>query len=219
MQVLKINYCHPEATVLRQAAAVLKGGGAIVYPADTAGYSLGANALDETAVRKIFLIKQRKFSKPLNIVVASLAQAKKLVRWSPTAELLAQEFLPGPLALVLPKRKIVPDVTTAGQPTVGIRIPDSPVALALVKQVHFPLTMTTANISETLISSYNLQEILTQFGGEKIKPDLVLDCGQLPKVPPSTILDLTVSPPRILRHGPISAEQIGAVLGCQISVG
>lgn len=218
MQVLRIHFNNPDPKVLQKAAAVLRREGVIIYPADTAGYSIGASALNRKAIRKVFLLKRRLSGKPLNIVVDCPDMAKRFVHWSKAANLLAAKFLPGPLALILPKKGVIPGIVTAGKKTLGIRIPTSPAALAIAKTAELPFTVTTANISGTVVSSYSLDEIFSQFGEENDLIDLILDAGKLPRIPPSTVLDLTLTPPKILRAGPVSKEKLEKVLGQKVNL-
>ncbi|MBM4402241.1 MAG: threonylcarbamoyl-AMP synthase [Candidatus Cloacimonetes bacterium] len=219
MRILKLkNWDNPKTEIVKVAVEVLHSGGVIVYPADTAGYSLGASALNQDAVRKIFIIKQRPHNMPMNIVVNSSAMAKKFCSWTQTAQKLAEELLPGGLTLILNKKPVLPDILTASRNTVGIRIPNSPVALQIAQKSKVPFTITTANISGQGLSSFTLEEILDNFAKERTKPDLIIDAGKLPYIVSSTILDLTVSPPIILRQGPVSKEEIEKVLGEKVEV-
>lgn len=214
MQRITLSLFKPNRSSILKAAEMLKSGGVIVYPTDTA-YGLGANALSEEAVRKAFEVKGRDYSKPIHVVVKDLEMAQKFVEVNEIAEKLATYFLPGPLTLILPKKKIVPDLLTANLPTLGIRIPNCEVTKALSCLVDFPYTTTSANLSGNP-ASYSIEEVLTQLDPKKI--DLVLDAGVLPKILPSTLLDLTCTPPKILREGPVSREEIEKVLETPVSV-
>lgn len=214
MRILKLeSWNNPNPNVVKTAVNSLRSGGIIIYPADTAGYSLGVNALDEKAIWKVFKIKKRPLNMPINIVVRNSTMAKRFCYWEKIAEKLAAKFLPGALTLILNKKKILPDLLTAGLRSVGIRIPDSPVALWISLKSNLPFTITTANISGRGISSFNLEEILSNFEKGKLKPDLIIDAGQLPPIPPSTILDLTQKPPVVLRQGLVTKEEIETILG------
>ncbi|MBU0708777.1 threonylcarbamoyl-AMP synthase [Patescibacteria group bacterium] len=209
MQILKLtDWANPADEIINRAAEVLKSSGIMVYPADTAGYSLGANALDEEAVRKVFEIKNRSFDLPMNIVVSDGQMAARFCYWTDQAQKLADRFLPGALTLVLKKKSDIPDLLTAGLDSVGIRIPDSPVALEVSRRSQLPFTITTANISGQAVSAFTLEEIQAMFQGQMIEPNIIIDAGKLPNIPPSTVLDLSISPPKILRQGPILAEDL-----------
>src|SRR5271165_5707757 len=124
---------------IKEAAQILRDGGLVAFPTETV-YGLGANALDAAAVAKIFEAKGRPSTSPLIVHVASIAMARELVsEWPPEAEQLAQRYCPGPLTLVLPKAAAIPDIVTAGLPTVGIRIPAHPLALELIRMAGVPI--------------------------------------------------------------------------------
>src|SRR4051812_45180668 len=129
--VVKVDPVRPEPDVIERAAAILKRGGLVAFPTETV-YGLGANALDEAAVLGIFAAKRRALDDPLIVHLASVDDLPTVVTdIPPVAHALAEQFWPGPLTLVLPKRLIVPDAATAGLPTVAVRVPSHPVARAL----------------------------------------------------------------------------------------
>lgn len=191
---------------LRQAVWILKRGGLVVYPTESS-YALGASALDESAIQKVYEAKGRGFYKPIPVIVADLRMWNKYAHLGREAKLLASAFMPGPLTVALKKRKLIPDILN---PTsLAARIPGHPVALKLVKSAGFPITSTSANMSgqRPAFSVQHLKEPLASF------VDLFLDVGQLPKGKPSTIVDLTDAiKPQIVREGPISREQVFAAL-------
>src|SRR5580700_4521710 len=134
----------PESEISR-AAALLRAGGLVVFPTETV-YGLGANALDEKAVRSIFEAKGRPLSSPLIVHVASIGMARDLaLEWPDQAERLARRFWPGPLTIIVPKKPHVPDIVTAGLPSVGLRIPAHPVAQALLEAARIPIAAPSAN--------------------------------------------------------------------------
>jgi L-threonylcarbamoyladenylate synthase len=159
---------------------------------------------DVRAVTKIFQLKQRPLNKPIHIVVSSLQMAEDYAFVPKSALNLAQHFLPGPLTLVLRKRETISDLLSGGKETIGIRMPDNRIALALVERAGVPITATSANVSGRP-DTYSIQDAFDQLGN---KVDLYLDMGILPKRFPSTILDLTLDTPKILREGPIPSEKI-----------
>ena len=194
--------------VLR-AAELLRAGGVVALPTETV-YGLAANALDETAVAKIFQVKGRPANNPIIVHVASLELANRCVAQFPAvAEKLAKAFWPGPLTLVLPRAETIPGVVTAGGPTVGIRWPAHPFIQAVIRECGFPLAAPSANLSNR-VSPTNAGHVRAQLGG---KIPLIVDGGQSQVGIESTVLDLTVSPPRILRPGMIRAESLAAVCG------
>src|SRR5476651_1477399 len=135
---------------IANAAERIRAGGLVAFPTETV-YGLGANALDPTAVAKIFTAKGRPPGNPLIVHVAEIADARQLAAvWPDVAQTLAERFWPGPLTLVLPKRSHVPDLVTAGGPTVALRMPDHPVAHALLRACGLPLAAPSANRSTEL---------------------------------------------------------------------
>src|SRR5262245_24816658 len=115
---------------ISEAAAIIRSGGVVAFPTETV-YGLGANALDAAAVQKIFELKGRPSTSPLIVHVASVDMARDIARWPEEADRLAQQWWPGPLTLVLPKKDAIPSIVTAGLPTVGVRLPNHPIALEL----------------------------------------------------------------------------------------
>lgn len=191
---------------VEEAAEVLKKGGVIIYPTETL-YGMGANATDSNSVKKIFEIKGRGFNKPVSIAVGSTAQAKKIAEWNEHAEKLAKKFLPGPLTLILKLKKKNPGELTAGSDKIGIRIPDNPFALSLLKKIKFPITATSANKSGGREPT-NAKMAIEQIGKFV---DLVIDAGSCKYKKPSTVIDLT-NKPKILRIGAISKIEIEKIL-------
>ena len=192
-----------------KAAAVLKKGGLIIYPTDTI-YGLGADASNEAAIRKIFEIKKRGSRKPVHIVVADIVGAERFVELTPLARALAKRFLPGALTLVLKAKDEVPRALTAGQGTLGIRIPDNRFCIETARALGGGITSTSANVSGQA-TGRNIEEIFSLFpkGFEGI--DLVVDGGELPPSLPSSVVDARGAAPIILREGAIPvAEILGA---------
>ena len=194
---------------VRQAAELLRAGGIIALPTETV-YGLAANALDEKAVSKIFRIKGRPANNPIIVHVANIEMAKRcVVKWPTIADKLAKSFWPGPLTLVLPRANEIPDIVTAGGATVGIRWPSHPFIQAVIRECGFPLAAPSANLSSR-VSPTNAGHVRKQLGG---KIPLIVDGGQSQVGIESTVLDLTVSPPRILRPGMIHVKSLAAVCG------
>jgi L-threonylcarbamoyladenylate synthase len=194
---------------VRRAAERLRAGEVVALPTETV-YGLAANALDENAVAKIFQIKGRPANNPIIVHVASNKMAKACVRvWPELAEIFSKAFWPGPLTLVLPRAEKIPDNVTAGGATVGIRWPSHPFMQAVIRECGFPLAAPSANLSNQ-ISPTNAEHVGAQLG-EKIS--LIVDGGQSQVGIESTVLDLSVSPPHILRPGMIHAESLAAVGG------
>jgi L-threonylcarbamoyladenylate synthase len=192
---------------VRRAANLLRAGEVVALPTETV-YGLAANALDEPAVAKIFQIKGRPAHNPIIVHVAGIAMARACVQeWPGVADKLAQAFWPGPLTLVLPRADKIPASVTAGGATVGIRWPAHPFMQAVIRECGFPLAAPSANLSNQ-ISPTNAEHVSAQLGG---KISLIVDGGQSQVGIESTVLDLTVSPARILRPGMIHGESLAAV--------
>lgn len=209
-EVIAIDSARPERQLLLRAAALLRGGGLVAFPTETV-YGLGANALDAAAVARIFLAKGRPAANPIIVHVANAAQAKSLAAtWPLSAKQLAQEFWPGPLTLVLPKRREVPDVVTGGGDTVAVRAVAHPVARGLIEAAGLPIAAPSANLS-TRISPTRAEHVLRGLDG---RIEMLLDGGPTSGGLESTVLDLTVTPPGVLRPGLISPQEIEAVIGC-----
>jgi L-threonylcarbamoyladenylate synthase len=197
----------PEA--IAEAAAILRGGGLVAFPTETV-YGLGANALDPAAVARIFDAKGRPATNPIIVHVASVADLEALTQSrSPFVDKIAERFWPGPLTLVLPKTAAVPNIVTAGGPTVAVRVPAHPVALALLRAAGLPVAAPSANRS-TELSPTTAEHVARGLGG---RIDLILDGGPTTGGIESTVLDLTADPPRILRPGLVTPAMIEAVIG------
>jgi L-threonylcarbamoyladenylate synthase len=194
---------------VKRASELLRAGEVVALPTETV-YGLTANALDENAVAKIFQIKGRPATNPIIIHVVSVEMAKRCVKnWPELADKLLKSFWPGPLTIVLPRAKEIPDNVTAGGATVGVRWPSHPFIQAVIRECDFPLAAPSANLSNC-ISPTNAEHVLQQLGG---KIPLIVDGGQSQVGIESTVLDLTVNPPQILRPGMIHAESLAAVCG------
>ena len=192
---------------LEQILSFLRAGGVIAFPTDTA-YGLGADPFNEGAVRRIFDIKGRSETKPILLLVISIAMADSIASLSDRALALAERFWPGPLTMILPARSSVPRIVTGGTNTVGVRWADAPFAQRLIGAFQLPITATSANRTG-LPATVTAGEVREQL--EK-SIDLVVDGGTLPARGGSTLLDLTEIPARLLREGPISEAELGHVL-------
>jgi L-threonylcarbamoyladenylate synthase len=193
---------------VKRVVEFLRDGKVVALPTETV-YGLAANALNKQAVAKIFQIKGRPANNPIIVHVSSLELAKRCVSsWPANANQLARAFWPGPLTLVLPRSKEIPDIVTAGGETVGVRWPSHPFIQAVIRACDFPLAAPSANLSGQ-ISPTSAEHVRKQLGG-KIR--VIVDGGQSQVGIESTVLDLTVSPPAVLRPGMISAESLAAVI-------
>ncbi len=188
--ILRVDPNAPAADAIARAAHVLQSGGLVAFPTETV-YGLGANALDSAAVAKIFAAKGRPASNPIIVHIAAIEDAKALAGgWPEVARKLAERFWPGPLTLVLPKQAHVSDLVTAGGPTVALRMPAHPVALALLRACGLPLAAPSANRSSEL--SPTLPEHVLRGLADRI--DLLLDAGATNGGLESTVLDVTTHP-------------------------
>ncbi len=196
-------------TQIEQAAAILRRGGLVAMPTETV-YGLGADALNGQAVAGIFKAKERPMDNPLIVHVADVQTVKKLTSAFPEkAQMLADAFWPGPLTMVLPKSGIVPDQVSAGLDTVGVRFPSHPVAQALITLAKTPIAAPSANLSGSP-SPTTAQHVYQDLYG---RIDAVLDGGACTVGVESTVLSLAQDPPRLLRPGGVTLEQMEAVIG------
>ncbi|MCI2056536.1 MAG: threonylcarbamoyl-AMP synthase [Oscillibacter sp.] len=194
---------------IEAAARILREGGLVGIPTETV-YGLAANGLDPDAVRKIYVAKGRPSDNPMILTVSG---AQWLTRYCvdvpPIAYELARRFWPGPLTLILKRNPIVPDVTTGGLDTVAMRCPNHPVTLAIIREAGIPVAAPSANTSGRP-SCTTAQDVLEDMNG---KIEGVVDGGPCSVGVESTILDLTVNPPRLLRPGGLPLEDLEAVVG------
>jgi L-threonylcarbamoyladenylate synthase len=193
---------------LERAAQIICSGGLVAFPTETV-YGLGANALDATAVAKVFEAKQRPNFDPLIVHISHRDMLQQVVREVPAvAEKLMARFWPGPLTLVLPKSEAVPSIVTAGLPTVAVRMPAHPVAQTLIQKTGLPVAAPSANPFGYL--SPTRAEHVERTLGHQV--DLILDGGSTPYGVESTIV-LLGQRPVLLRHGAVPLEALEQVLG------
>jgi L-threonylcarbamoyladenylate synthase len=197
-RVLRVDPAAEEAAA-REAATVLRAHGLVVFPTETF-YGLGAAALLADAVRRIVQAKGRPEGKPLLVLVDSIAMVASLVEEiPPRARELMTRHWPGALTLVLRARDIVPAAVTAGTRTVGVRLSSHPLARRVVAVLGAPVTAPSANVSDAAPPT-TAAEVLAQLDG---RIELVLDGGATPGGLPSTVLDVTADPPRMIREGAV----------------
>ncbi len=183
------------------ALQALKEGEPIIYPTDTL-YALGADIYNETAVKKVFTIKRRPFSIPLPIAVSSIKEIETVAFMNEAARKIGEKFLPGTITIILKKKSSVPAIVTAGSDTIAIRIPQHPIALRLLCE-YGPLTVTSANIHQKKTKGI-IKDILQQL--ETSIPVCLRD-GRKEEAP-STIIDLTIKKPRVVREGSIREKEL-----------
>ncbi len=199
--VMQILPFKPETAreVLERSLRVLKDGGLIAYPTESF-YALGVLATDEEAVKRLFRIKKRPANKPLPVIVGDMETLKSVVKSLPLqAEALMKKFWPGPLTLIFEAVSGLPAFLTGGSDRIAVRIPGDSAALHLAKAVKLPVTATSANPSGSS-PARSAQQVIDYFGDGI---DLVIDAGETPGGKPSTIVDVTTMPFKILREGRI----------------
>jgi L-threonylcarbamoyladenylate synthase len=207
-KVLPVDPANPDAAAIARAAECLRAGGLVAFPTETV-YGLGAHALDRRAVRRLFAAKGRPANDPLIVHVAAVDDVTPLVAEFPAiARELAERFWPGPLTMVLPKAKHVPEEVTAGLDTVAVRIPSHAVARALLEYAHLPIAAPSAN-RFAHPSPTRAAHVLADLDGHI---DIVLDGGPTTVGLESTVVDLTHSPPRVLRPGAIHLAALKEVM-------
>lgn len=205
-RVLPVDPEKPDPSVIAEAAAVLARGGLVAFPTETV-YGLGARGLHADEVAKIFAAKGRPAGHPVILHVDGEAMARSLASsWSATASRLVNELWPGPLTLVVPRSARVPPEVSGGLDTVGIRAPQHPVALALIRAAGEPLAAPSAN-AHMHVSPTKAEHVVRSLGD---RVDLVLDGGPCPFGIESTVLALG-DPPRVLRPGAVSLERLRAI--------
>jgi len=183
-----------------KAAFILNKGGVIVYPTETL-YGIGALASSKEAVERIFEIKGRPHGKPIPLLIKNLDMVSKIVESTPLASAIAEEYWPGALTIILKQKVILPELITCGTGKIALRISAHPFLNSLFDLIEEPLTSTSANISgDSNIS--DSQELFETFNG---KVDLIVDSGKIPESRGSTIVDLTLDPPQVLREGDINS--------------
>ena len=194
--------------MLEKAAKLIKQGKIVVFPTETV-YGIGTNGLDEQAVKKLYNVKQRPLNKPISLLVSNMEMVNEIAKDITEIEYkIMKKFFPGPLTIILKKKNIVPDIVTAGQDTVGIRMSSGEIARKLVETAGVPIAAPSANISGEP-SGTNLQEIKKHFEG---KADFFIDGGISEIGLASTIVKVVDEKPVILRQGSITLEQINKIL-------
>jgi L-threonylcarbamoyladenylate synthase len=202
--IKKIDPVQPEIEIIAEAAAVIKQGGVIAFPTRCL-YGLGVDAFNPEAVERVISIKQRSEQNPILVLIDSEKQMESLVtQIPPAADTIMEAFWPGRVTLVFEARKSLPDQLTAQTGKIGVRLPGHPAAFSLVKHVKGPLTGTSANLSGRA-GCHRAQDLEPQIAGQL---DLILDAGTLMGGVGSTVVDVTVDPPRILREGQVAANDI-----------
>ncbi len=205
---IKINPKNPQPNRIERVADILRSGGIIGYPTETV-YGIGSSAFDTDAVNRIYQLKNRDRSKALILIAADLIQISDLVQTIPdSAERLMESFWPGPLTIVFNASSRLKEFAFRKSKTIAVRIPDSPICLALLKVCGFPIVSTSANRSGEKDST-TAEQVENIFGSEL---DAIIDGGPTPSTQPSTVVDITKEPARIVRVGAFSVLEVNTVL-------
>lgn len=193
---------------LIEPAQIIKNGGLVIFPTETV-YGIGANGLDKNAIKKIYEAKQRPLNKPISLLVSNIGMIESVAKDITDIEYaIIKKFFPGPLTIILNKKKIVPDVLTAGSDTIGIRMPANDIALNLINYAGVPIATPSANISGKP-SGTNLNDIMKDFAG---KVDCFIDDGPSKIGLASTIVKVVDGKVHILRQGSISIDEINSAI-------
>lgn len=209
MITLKVDPNNPDMQAIRVAADAIRRGELVVFPTETV-YGLAADAFNVTAVKRVFDAKGRFEKQPLPVQVASLDDVSMAAEFIPDdARHLAELYWPGPLTLVLTKSAALPSSVTGGSETVGVRVPDHPIALALLNELGSPIVATSANVSGDPPAT-NAADAIREVG-EYVS--VVVEGGESRFGTASTVVDVSASPARIIRRGSISVEDVRKVLG------
>ena len=203
-RVVKIDSAESFSKGVDEAVEIISEGGTVSFPTESF-YGLGVDATNPAAVKKIFAIKKRERHLPLLILLSSMEELAQYVQSIPAGAIkMGKQFWPGGLTMIFDASQRLPLLLTAGKGKVGIRISSHPLPTALSQASHIPITGTSANVSGTPACTTAQQVI--RFLGNHV--DLILDGGATSGKKPSTVLDVTVDPPLLLREGIISAEEI-----------
>lgn len=202
--ILKIHLVNPEPRVIGKAVEVLQDGGIIIYPTDTV-YGLGCSIENKNAIEKVYLIKQQRPDKPFSFVCSDLTHISNYAHVSNSAFKIMKRLIPGPYTFILPAQRMkqLPKLLLSKRKTVGIRVPASPVAQALVHRLGHPVLSTSATLADGQILR-NPDDIVSAF---KNRVDLILEGGLLASEP-STVIDLTGEQPEVIRAGSGNADRI-----------
>jgi L-threonylcarbamoyladenylate synthase len=200
---LQVNPDNPEPEVIEETVALIRQGGIIIIPTDTA-YGLAANPADAEVVNRVLTIKQRTAKLGIPLLVGNIAQALFLGRLPPVAQALVTKFWPGALTLIVPGRRGFPTGIPGPDQTLALRMPNHPVTLAIIHLVGYPITGTSANKSEGP-SPRSADAAATQLGP---LVDLILDAGPTMHQADSTIVNCTLDPPEIIREGALASKEL-----------
>ncbi|HCX27957.1 MAG TPA: threonylcarbamoyl-AMP synthase [Candidatus Portnoybacteria bacterium] len=212
MKIFKVNpeNLRDSEEAIIEAAKVMLKGGVVVFPTDTV-YGLGCDATDEAAIRKVFRMKGRDKKKALAVVVRDIAMAKKISFIDKRLERALEVIWPGAVSVILWRRHKLPEVLTAGGEKIALRIPDYKLTYLLAENMGRPYVATSANLSGEQ-ATIKISQVLEYFENSFLKPDLILDAGDLKFCEPSTVLDLSTDKPKIVRIGPVDKKKLLEIL-------
>ena len=202
--IIKINLKNPESDKIKKIGSYLKLGKILVFPTDTV-YGIGCDPFNIESIKKIYKIKRRNTKKGLPVLIYSIKVIKKFVVMNDLAKNLIKEFWPGQLTLILNKNEKVPEILTGGKKTIAIRQPNNLITMLIAEQINYGgIIGTSANISGEK-APISIDEAMNQLGDTV---DYYIDGGISDKKVPSTVLNLTIKPPKLLREGSILFEDI-----------
>lgn len=202
--IIQMNPRHPQPRLVRRVVEALAQGAVISYPTDTV-YGIGCDIFSKSGIERIYQLKDRSRKKPLSFICSDLKDISRYAQVSDTAYRIMRKHLPGPYTFILEATKEVPRIMMSKRRTVGIRVPDNPICLALVQELMHPIITTSANVSD-MSPICDPREIDQKMG--KVL-DLVVDGGALPNVP-STVIDLSSETPYVIREGKGSVDWLAA---------
>ncbi|MFX1300593.1 MAG: L-threonylcarbamoyladenylate synthase [Promethearchaeota archaeon] len=205
---LAVNWQNPEPDVVDEVGRLIRQGGIVILPTDTA-YGLAGNPADATVVKRILRIKERTDKPGMPLLVGNIAQAIFLGKLPPVAQALATKFWPGALTLIVPGRRMFPPGIPGPDRSLALRMPNHPVTLAIIHATGYPIIGTSANKSE-LPSPRTADAAAAQLGS---LVDLIVDAGPTLHEADSTIVNCTVEPPVIIREGAIRAAELSSFFG------
>lgn len=208
-QIVKVSLENPEYNIIHIAAEILKIGGLVAFPTETV-YGLGADAFNPDAVKRVFEAKNRPQDNPLIVHISDYNQLMEITDFIPeVGKIITNAFWPGPLTIVVKASKFIPTVVTGGMETVAVRMPKNKVALKLIDSLGKPIVGPSANLSGKP-SPTTAEHVYQDLNG---KIDLILDAGPTEIGVESTVVDITVQPPLILRFGGLTREKIEQLIG------
>ncbi|MEO0098461.1 MAG: L-threonylcarbamoyladenylate synthase [candidate division WOR-3 bacterium] len=212
-KIIKINPKEPEETVIEEAVRIIKEGGLVALPTETV-YGLACDIKNESAVRQVFLVKRRPLSEGLIVGIKDISDLYQICEEIPALAIeLFKRYSPGPITCILKKKPSLSLTLSGHRDNIAVRIPRSPVALKIIERSKTFLTLTSANRHGEK-SPLTAEDVIKSIGEEI---DLILDGGKTEIGKESTIVDLTQTPPRILREGAIGIEEIKKVIGWVVS--